>query len=58
MFWISTLLSTLVQMQHFILKCNYFGMMTVSFVFVKTISIPDEELFSETYVGCTTSYFV
>ena len=22
------------------------------------ISIPDEELFSETYVGCTASYFV
>ena len=27
-------------------------------VFVKIISIPDEELFSETYVGCTASYFV
>ena len=25
---------------------------------VKIISIPDEELFSETYVGCTASYFV
>ena len=25
--------------------------------FVKIISIPDEELFSETYVGCTASYF-
>ena len=32
-------------------------MTTVSY-FVKMISIPDEELFSETYVGCTTSYFV
>ena len=30
-------------------------MTTVSFV-VKIISIPDEELFSETYVGCTASY--
>ena len=26
--------------------------------FVKTISIPDEELFSKTAVGCTASYFV
>ena len=26
--------------------------------FVKIISIPDEELFSETYVGRTASYFV
>ena len=26
--------------------------------FIKSISIPDEELFSETYVGCTASYFV
>ena len=25
---------------------------------VKLISIPDEELFSETYVGCTALYFV
>ena len=25
---------------------------------VKIISIPDEELFSEAYVGCTASYFV
>ena len=24
----------------------------------KIISIPNEELFSETYVGCTASYFV
>ena len=31
---------------------------TVSFFFVKIISIPDEELFSGTYVGCTASYFV
>ena len=27
-------------------------------VFVKSISIPDEELLSEPYVGCTASYFV
>ena len=26
--------------------------------FVKSISIPDGELFSETYVDCTASYFV
>ena len=26
--------------------------------FVKIISIPDEELFSETYFRCTASYFV
>ena len=32
-------------------------MTTISF-FVKIMSIPDEELFSETYVGCTASYFV
>ena len=30
---------------------------TVSF-FVKIISIPEEELFSETYVGYAPSYFV
>ena len=42
---------------HFILKCNYFGMIAVS-VFVKIISIPDEALLSETFVGCTASYFV
>ena len=56
-FWINILLSTLVQLLHYILKCNYFGMTTVSF-FVKFISIPDEELFSEMYVQCTASYFV
>ena len=28
------------------------------FFFVKIISIPDEELFSETAIGCTASYFV
>ena len=27
-------------------------------VFVKTIRIPDDDLFSETIVGCTASYFV
>ena len=53
----NTLLSTLVQLLHNILKCNYFEMTTVSFL-AKIISIPDEELFSETYVGCTASYFV
>ena len=30
---------------------------TVRFI-VKIISIPDEELFSETAVGCTASYFL
>ena len=49
------MLSTLVQLLHYILKCNYFGMTTVSF-FVNIIGIPDEELFSETSVGCTASY--
>ena len=46
-FWINTLSSILVQLLHYILKCNYFG-----------ISISDEEWFSETYVGRTASYFV
>ena len=32
--------------------------MTKVRVFVKIISIPDEELFSEMAVGCTASYFV
>ena len=32
--------------------------MTTTKFFVKIISIPDEELFSEMYVGCTASYFV
>ena len=43
------------QLLHYILKCNYFGMTTVSFffLFVKSFSIPDDELFSETYVGVT-----
>ena len=31
--------------------------MTTFSIFVK-ISIPDEELFSETHVECTASYFV
>ena len=57
-FWIITLLSTLVIPLHFIfLKYNYFGITTVSFC-IKIFSIPDEELFSETYVACTASYFV
>ena len=38
------LLSTLVQLLHYILKCNYFGMTTVSFL-SKCISIPDEDLY-------------
>ena len=32
-------------------------MKTVSY-FVQMISIPDEELFSETAIWCTASYFV
>ena len=32
--------------------------MTIVKIFVKPISIPDEELLSETAVGCTVSYFV
>ena len=56
-FWINTLLSTFVQLLYYILKCNYFWMTIVSF-FVKIIYIPDEELFSETYFGCTASLFV
>ena len=55
-FWINTLLSTLVQPLHYILKCNYFGMTTeggggVGWELVKIISIPDEKLFSERAPG-------
>ena len=32
--------------------------MTTANFFVKIISIHDKELISETYVGCTASYFV
>ena len=32
--------------------------MTIVRVFVKIISIPDEELLSETAIGCTALYFV
>ena len=32
--------------------------MTIARGFVKIMSIPDEELLSETAVGCTASYFV
>ena len=32
--------------------------MTIVGVFDKIISIPNEELLSETAIGCTTSYFV
>ena len=39
-------------------KCSNFVMTTLRVFFVKIISIPDEELFSETAVGCTASYFV
>ena len=42
--WINTLSSILAQLLHYILKCNYFGMKTVS-SFVKIISIPDEDSF-------------
>ena len=53
------MLSTLEQLLLYILKCNYFGMTTFSFLFfVKIIRIPDDELFSETNVGSTASYFV
>ena len=37
--------------------CIYFGNTAVR-VFVKIISIPDEELFSERDIGCTASHFV
>ena len=37
---------------------DHFGVTTVRGFFGKKINIPDEELFSETYVGCTASYFV
>ena len=52
MFWINTLLCTLGRLLHFILNCNYFGMSTFC------VFVPDKEIFSETYVGCTASYFV
>ena len=42
---------------YIILKCNFFEWQPLGF-FVKIISIPDEQLFSETYVGCNASYFV
>ena len=35
--------------------CTVYG---AQVYFVKIISIPDEELLSETAVGCTASYFV
>ena len=64
-----TLWCTLVQLLHYILKCihlewrwlfgpfRYMLIQTV-WLIVQIISIPDEELFSETAVGCTVSYFV
>ena len=57
------------QLLHYILKCihlewrwlfgpfRYMLIQTV-WLIVYIISIPDEELFSETAVGCTASYFV
>ena len=72
MFWISTLSSlwcTLVQLLHYILKCihlewrwlfgpfTYMLVQTVWFI-LKIISIPYEEWFSGTTVGCTATYFV
>ena len=57
-FAVYTLFTTSVQLLHYILKCNYFVKIAVSFFFWLIISIPDEELFSEIYVGYTTSYFV
>ena len=56
-------------MLHYILKCIHlewrwlFGPFRYMFIqtvwlIVLIISIPDEELFSETAVGCTASYFV
>ena len=56
------------QLLHYIQKCihlewrwlfgpfRYMLIQTV-WLIVKIISIPDEELFSETAVGCTASYF-
>ena len=56
-------------MLHYILKCihlewrwlfgpfRYMLIQTV-WLIVYIISIPDEELFFETFVGCTASYFV
>ena len=39
-------------------KVYFFWNDNCYFFLVKIISIPDEELFSETYLGCTASYFV
>ena len=41
----------LVQLLHYILKCNQFEMKSSIRVLVKIISIPDEELCSETAEG-------
>ena len=51
------ILHLLVITFYYILKRNHFGM-TIVRVFVKIISIPDEELFFETAFGRTASYFV
>ena len=68
-FGVRALWCTLVQLLHYILNCihlkwrwlfgpfRYMLIQTVRFI-VWIISIPDEELFSETAVGCTASYFV
>ena len=68
-FWINTMWRTLVQLLHYILKCihlewrslfglfRYILIQTVRLI-VLIISIPHEDLFSETAVWCTASYFV
>ena len=68
-FWINILWCTLVQLLYYILKCIHFEwswllgpfryMLTQAVRFIVwIISIPDEEFFSETTVGCTASFFV
>ena len=69
--WIRTLRCTLVQPLHYILKCNnlewrwfiwsfyiYVNTNCSVYCLILIISIPNEELFSETAVGCIASYFV
>ena len=46
-----------VQLPHYILKSNQFGMTSVR-VFVKIISISIDKLCFESAVECTASYFV
>ena len=52
---INTLVCSLLQLLHYILKWNYFDN---CLGFVKIIGMPDEESFSETTVGCTASQFI